>query len=126
MKVFLVEDSKLILEHLRDMLSACEGVQLAGEADTEQDAMGGIAETRPDLVILDLSLAHGSGLEVLRQTRQSLPATAVVVLSNRVGPQYERRCLALGAERFLDKTRDFGRLRTVVEAFARRLVQGSE
>ncbi|RZI42375.1 response regulator transcription factor [Herbaspirillum sp. HC18] len=117
MKVFLVEDSELILEHLRDMLAEVAGVQTVGEASTEDNAIRGIEASRPDLVILDLTLAQGSGIEVLRRTKRTLPAAKTVVLTNRVAPQYRQRCLEMGADCFLDKTRDFTQLRTLVERF---------
>jgi DNA-binding NarL/FixJ family response regulator len=121
MKVFLVEDSEIILERLRALLSEVDGVQAVGEARTEQDAVRGIDESRPDLVILDLTLAEGSGIAVLRHTTEALPAAKTVVLTNHIERQYRLKCLSLGAARFLDKARDFRRLRMLMRSSVRRL-----
>lgn len=108
MRVFLVEDSRVILDHLRAAVSEVAGAEVAAEAGTERDAIDGICATRPDTVILDLSLASGSGIEVLRRAKAALPEIRVIVLTNKVGAQYRKTCMALGADAFLDKSREFG------------------
>lgn len=107
MKIFLVEDSDVIRAHLRDALSTLAGAEVLGEAHGQDDAIAGIAATQPDAVILDLTLAQGNGVEVLRRIRPLYPALRIVVLTNRTEAQYRNRCLALGADLFLDKSRDF-------------------
>jgi DNA-binding NarL/FixJ family response regulator len=111
MRVFLVEDSPAIRERLHDVVFQMDGAQVAAEAATESDAVQGILALRPDVVILDLTLAAGSGIEVLRKVKTALPALKVIVLTNKTEPQYRNKCMALGADRFLDKSRDFGSLR---------------
>jgi DNA-binding NarL/FixJ family response regulator len=116
MKVFLVEDSPAIRERLHDVVSLVEGTQLMAEAATEHDAVQGILALRPDVVILDLTLATGSGIEVLRKIKAALPTLKVIVLTNKTEPQYRKKCMALGADRFLDKSRDFGSLHAHLSA----------
>lgn len=66
-----------------------------------------ITKLQPDVVILDLELATGSGLEVLRFIRQSKRKTLVIVLTNLSHPHYRRKCLAEGADYILDKSVEF-------------------
>lgn len=108
MRVFLVEDSEVILDHLRATVSEVAGAKVAAEAGSERDAIDGIRATRPDTVILDLTLTSGSGIEVLRRTKALLPNIRIIVLTNKADPQYRRACMALGADAFLDKSREFG------------------
>jgi DNA-binding NarL/FixJ family response regulator len=107
MKIFLVEDGELILGYLRRMLSEVPGAALLGEARGQDEAIAGIEATRPDIVILDLALAQGSGIEVLRRIKPARPELRVIVLTSHSEPQYRDRCRALGAEAFLNKALDF-------------------
>lgn len=118
MKVFLVEDSPVIRERLREAVALVDGAEVVVEAETELEAVRGILERRPDVVVLDLALAKGSGVEVLRQVKAAQPAIKVIVLTNKTEPQYRNRCMALGADRFLDKARDFGKLGMHLAALA--------
>lgn len=110
MKVFLVEDSRAILEHVRAVVSEVSGAEIVAEADTESAAIEGICRMRPDTVILDLALSIGSGIAVLKHARSVLPAARFIILTNRSDSLYRKKCLALGADCFIDKSREFGSL----------------
>ena len=118
MKIFLVEDSDVILAHLRCVVSEIAGAEVLAHADNQDAAIAGIAALRPDVAILDLTLASGSGIDVLRHIKQQRPEIKAVVLSNRSEPPYRKRCMALGADLFLDKSRDFERLKQHLLALA--------
>lgn len=108
MKFFLVEDAPLLRQVLRSAVEEMGG-EVAGEADAQAAALKGIEAAVPDVVVLDLMLAEGNGVEVLKQVKTRCPKTRVVVLTNCAQPQYRRRCEALGADGFFDKTTDFSR-----------------
>lgn len=108
MKIFLVEDSPDIRERLHALIAAIPGVELVAEADNQEDALRGIFESHPDVVILDMRLASGTGMEVLRQVKAKQALIKVIVLTNFGYPQYRKRCMELGADYFLDKTREIG------------------
>lgn len=108
----------MIRERVRDAVVQVRGVHVVAEAANEQDALAGILSRRPDVVILDLALAAGNGIEVLRRTKAALPEVKVIVLTNRTEPQYRKTCLDLGADRFLDKSRDFASLGPELSALA--------
>ncbi|HUX64767.1 response regulator transcription factor [Sulfuricella sp.] len=110
MMIFLVEDSPDIRDRLRILISEVAGADVVAEADNQEDAVRGIFETQPDVVIMDLHLASGTGMEVLRQVKTKQPAIQVVMLTNHAYPQYRKRCIELGADYFLDKSRDIGLL----------------
>lgn len=118
MKVFLVEDSLVIRERLRCMVASIPGSELVAEADNEADAVRGIRAIRPDVVILDLTLASGSGMEVLRQVRERPRASIVIVLTNYGYTQYQKKCMALGADYFMDKSRDIEVLSELLASLA--------
>jgi len=120
MKVFLVEDSVIVRERIKETIGEVGGV-VVGEAETEKDAINCIGVTRPDLVVIDLELAKGSGLGVLRrinQLKQFNPELKIVVLTNRERELYEKVCLAEGADYFLDKSRGYPLFVKLLESVA--------
>lgn len=113
-KVFLADDSALIRERVAAMLAA-RAMSIVGQAETPKASIDGILAARPDVVVLDVQLEGGSGLEVLRAIRQAAPGIAFVVFSNNSNPAYRKRYLGEGALQFLDKSTEFDQLVPAVE-----------
>jgi two-component system response regulator DesR len=113
-KVFLADDSAMIRTRVAAMLAARD-MAIVGEAETPEDSIDGILAAHPDVVVLDVQLLGGSGLQVLRAVRATDPAIAFVVFSNNAGPAYRKRYLGEGAQRFLDKNAEFDQLVNAVE-----------
>lgn len=118
--VFLVDDSAMIRDRVAGMLAA-HAMNIVGEAATPKNSIDGILATCPDVVVLDIQLEGGTGLEVLRAVRQAQPSIAFVVFSNNSAPAYRKRYLGEGARRFLDKTVEFNQLVGAVEEVSRRV-----
>jgi DNA-binding NarL/FixJ family response regulator len=116
--VFIVDDSAPIRARLAEMLAGMAEVRLVGEAGSARDAVAGILRTRPDAVLLDLSLIGQTGLAVLRAVRPQSPATVFVVLTNHSETQYRQACAKAGAAYFLDKSTDLDRVRGVLAEIA--------
>ncbi|WP_077561650.1 response regulator transcription factor [Polaromonas sp. C04] len=108
-KVFLADDWAPIRTRVAAMLQA-RAMTVVGQAETPQGAIDGILSTRPDVVVLDVQLAGGSGLEVLLTVRRAVPEIAFVVFSNNSGLAFRKRYLGGGAVRFLDKSIEFEQL----------------
>jgi len=98
-------------------------VELIGTVDSEADALSRVASTTPDVLILDLHLRSGSGFGVLRALARSAFAAGrrpkIVILTNFGLPEYRREAEAFGVEAFLDKSRDYFRLPSLLTDFAR-------
>ena len=105
-KVFLADDSELIRTRIAAMLGM-EAMAIVGHAQTPQAAIEGIRATRPDVVVLDVQLDGGSGLEVLNAIHPTVPEVAFIVFSSHSGPAYRERYLRAGAAFFLDKSTEF-------------------
>ena len=110
MKTFLVEDSQDVCERLCSLMACIPDVELVAVEDNEDDAVRGIGTLQPDVVILDLTLSGGSGLEVLRRIRLQPFFVRVIVFTNNSSPQYRKKCFDLGADYFLDKTKGISML----------------
>lgn len=112
-RVFIADDSSLIRERVASMLGA-SAMTIVGQAETPQDSIEGILAVYPDVVVLDVQLEGGSGLQVLRAIRHAAPSIAFVVFSNSSDPGYRKRYLGAGADGFLDKTHEFDQLAQAV------------
>ena len=114
MRVFLVEDSSLLAERLEAMLAPLPGIEVVGRAARAQAAIDGILAQRPDLVVLDIQLAEGSGFDVLRALHARAPELDVVMLSNYSSDPYRQIAERFGAKAFFDKSREFELVRDLV------------
>src|SRR2546430_11742052 len=119
LRVLLIEDSPLIRERLFESLVDPGRIEIVGEADTEEAAVTLVNAAHWDVLVLDLQLKHGTGLGVLRSLiSHRSPDVKVIVLTNYAFPQYRAKSLALGADFFFDKSREYHRVREVLEGIA--------
>lgn len=109
---YLVEDSPVIQQNLVATLEEMLPLTVVGISEDEQAAVSWISEDthRCDLMLIDLFLRAGSGLEVLRRARQMRPACNLVVLTNYATPEMRRRAGQLGADRVFDKSSELDEL----------------
>ena len=110
--VYVVEDNVIVLESLIGALEELAPVHVVGTAADESVAVDWLdaGGDRCDLVIIDIFLRTGSGLGVIAAARRKRPQAALVVLSNYATDEMRARCLAGGADRVFDKSRDIDML----------------
>jgi DNA-binding NarL/FixJ family response regulator len=118
MQVFLVEDSAAIRERVAAMLEATPNARLAGHAADAEEAIRDILAGSPDVVLLEISLAGGSGFDVLRAVRPQAPQIDFYVLSDVSAYPYRQLADALGVRGFFDKSTEFERVRELIAARA--------
>jgi DNA-binding NarL/FixJ family response regulator len=109
LKVFLAEDSAAIRDRLHGLLGSAR-MEVVGEAGTPASCIAQILALQPDVVVLDIQLEGGSGLEVLQAVRSADPSVAFVVFSNNSDSAYRKRYLNEGAVGFIDKSTEFDQL----------------
>ncbi len=114
-KVFLAEDSAPIRERVAAALVARD-MQVVGEGATPADCIAGILDSHPDVVVLDIHLEGGTGLQVLQAVRAAGESAGFVVLTNTADSPYRRRYVSQGAAGFLDKLTEFEQLPDAVAA----------
>lgn len=107
LRIFIADDSRLVVERLTALLATIEGVQVIGAARTARAAIRGIQHLTPDLVILDFQLPDGNGIDVLKVIKKPLSSPCVMLLTNSAYPQYRIECIQHGADYFFDKSLDF-------------------
>jgi len=120
MKVFLVEDSAVIRDRLKRLLEEIPQVQITGETGDAQEAITAILEQRPEVVLLDIHLLNGSGIDVLQRVKQEQAALAVIVLTDYPYPEYRQLCLDAGADFFLIKSTEFEQVVPALQELTRR------
>jgi DNA-binding NarL/FixJ family response regulator len=106
LRLLIADDSAALRERLTMMFSSIPGIEVVGQAADVPTAAAAISRLRPDIVVLDIQMPGGSGIDVLREVKHSWPDTVAMMLTNHPYPQYQQRCAELGADYFLCKSVD--------------------
>jgi DNA-binding NarL/FixJ family response regulator len=101
--VFLVDDVRELRELIKFGIEADPGFEVVGEAGDGRAALEGIAETRPEAVLLDLSMPDMDGLEAILHIRDGDPAVAIIVLSGFPADRMSARAMERGADGYVEK-----------------------
>jgi DNA-binding NarL/FixJ family response regulator len=115
LRVLLVEDSVLLVQRISELMESLPNVRLEGSVNSEAAALARLDAGDIDAIILDLQLHTGSGFGVLRALHQRGGSPRVIVFTNFAIAAYRDSALALGASHFLDKSRDYDQLPTVLQ-----------
>ena len=103
LRVMLVDDHPIVRRGLRDILASAFAGSVIHEVGNGHDALDLIRTNSWDIIVLDLSLPDGSGLDVLKRVRHLQPRLPVLVLSMHAADQFARRAIAAGASGYLTK-----------------------
>jgi len=114
MRVFVADDSAPVRERIESLLREIPDIEVVGHAEDSLAARLLITALQPDVVILDINMPGGSGIEVLHDIKRLSPSPKVIMLTNYSQPQYRARCLEEGADHFFDKSTEFDRIRDVL------------
>jgi two-component system, NarL family, response regulator NreC len=101
--VVLADDHAVVRKGLRLLVEAEPGLRVVAEAGTVPDALRMARAHRPDVLVLDLNMPGGSGLEAIPTLREQAPMTAIVVLTMQNDPSFARQALQSGALGFVLK-----------------------
>lgn len=118
LRVFVVEDSELIRRRIVENVVAMRRFEIVGVAETEDEAIEAIDKLHPDIVITDIRLKDGNGIEVVRHVRAQsyAPRPRVFVLTNYAYPEYRHQCSVAGADEFFDKSSEYDRFLELMHA----------
>ncbi len=119
-RVLVVEDSALIRRRLIETLARIPGFDVLGYAESAAEAVDAITRLHPEVVITDIRLKEGNGIDVVRHVRAHpyAPKPRVYVLTNYAYPEYKRECAAIGADDFFDKSTEYERLLATLRSAA--------
>jgi DNA-binding NarL/FixJ family response regulator len=116
LNVFIVDDSPIVVERLSAMLTELCWVKVMGTSTSADEAIVALDTSKPDVMILDIHLAGGTGLDVLHHIHESASAVTVIVLTNYPDSQHRQWCLEAGADFFFDKSCEFERIPQVLQS----------
>ncbi|MFP4634580.1 MAG: response regulator [Nitriliruptoraceae bacterium] len=81
-RVFLVDDHEVVRRGIKELLDAEEDIEVVGDAGSAGMALAGIAESSPDVALLDVRLPDGNGVEICREVRARDPRIACLMLTS--------------------------------------------
>ncbi len=102
-RILIVDDHSMVREGLRLRIEAFPDLEVCGEATTEDEAMELVKETSPQLIIVDISLKSGHGIELIKRVKASYPSIKMLVSSGFQESLYAERALRAGALGYLNK-----------------------
>lgn len=102
-RVLLCDDHEVVREGLRTLLSRHADMSVVGEAGTMKEAVEAAAKAKPDVVIMDVRLPDGSGVEACREIREARPETRVIMLTSYADDEALFASIVAGASGYLLK-----------------------
>jgi DNA-binding NarL/FixJ family response regulator len=103
-KIFIVDDHPIIRDGLRQLISKQDDMAVCGEAEDAYQALNHIGKIRPHLVIVDISLSGGNGLELIKSIKSQYPDVAILVVSMHDESLYAERSIHAGARGYIMKS----------------------
>jgi two-component system response regulator DevR len=121
-RVLVVDDSALVREGLKAVLGThgkFHRIEVIGDADTVAAAVGQARQLKPDVVLLDIRLPDGSGLDACREIKRTVPAARVLILTSVASDELIHQAVLAGAQGYLMKEiNPEGLVRAIADAFA--------
>jgi DNA-binding NarL/FixJ family response regulator len=115
-QLLLVDDHKMVLEGLRNLIKQQPNLAVIGEAATGREAVRKVSELNPDVVIMDLTIPDLNGIEATRQILSNNPNVRVIALSMHSDQVFVTEMLKAGAKGYLCKDDDFDDLLSAIRA----------
>jgi DNA-binding NarL/FixJ family response regulator len=108
--IFIADDHQVVREGIRSILTQKRRFVVVGEADNGEEALRGVLEIKPDLVILDISMPKLNGITVTKRVLETLPDTKILILSMHAEVQSAIEAFRAGALGYVLKDSAHGEL----------------
>ncbi|MGA0113464.1 MAG: response regulator [Candidatus Nanopelagicaceae bacterium] len=118
LRVLVIDDHAIVREGLRRLVNRDEGIKIVGEAASKKEAIAQISHHNPDVIVVDLHLPDGSGLEVVAWARSLSQNIGIVVLTMSNMPEHVLASMQSGASSHVDKTAPVGELLQAIKLSA--------
>jgi DNA-binding NarL/FixJ family response regulator len=121
-RILLVDDHGLVRAGIRTLIHQLDDFTVVAEASGVQEAKAQLETVRPDMVITDISMGDGSGLDLARAIRESHPGIGVIILSMLASEEVVAEALRMGVSSYLLKEAAPAELEIALRAVARKEV----
>jgi DNA-binding NarL/FixJ family response regulator len=115
-RVFVVDDHPIVRQGLEAQIANQPALTMCGEAEDIADAVTRIGEAKPDLVIVDISLKNGNGIDLVKRLKAKTPSLRILVWSMYPDNLYAERALRAGAQGYVNKGVDAGKIMEAIHA----------
>lgn len=117
--IMIVDDHEIVRQGLKAVIGAQRDMEIVAETGQAHEVVPLFAGSRPDLVLMDLRLRGGSGLDAIRALRATFAASRIVVLSNYGSEEHVFQAIAAGAQGYLMKDGDASQIVDALRAVHR-------
>ena len=121
LNVLIIDDCLAIARKLYELVSENKLVHVLGQAKSVREGLEMVTKLTLDVVFLDINLPDGTGMEVLLHLKKIKPDVKVIVFSNSANNLYKRKFAEKGSDYFLDKSKDFTMIPTLVSSIISQL-----
>jgi DNA-binding NarL/FixJ family response regulator len=118
-RVLLAEDHALVRAGFRALLTNCPQICVVGETGDGREVVGLVGKTRPDVILMDISMPGLNGLDATTQVLGEYPNVYVIILSMHADEEYVLQALRAGASGYLLKDSDAAELEVAITAIVR-------
>ncbi len=118
--IFIVEDDVEIAKWIKNKIEGINKLKLVGESSKFEGAFEKIVQTNPQIIVLDLKLPDGNGINILKKIKEENLKAVVMVLS--MNTQAKNSCFRLGADYFFDKSQETDQFITTLQKIQELLI----
>jgi len=115
-KLLIIDDRETVRQALEDRLSHAPEIELVGAVGSSDDGVQAVLDLQPDVVLLEIKMADGLGLDTLQRVKQAAPSADVVVLTSYMDEAERLACFQAGASSYVLKDIDSQRLIRAIES----------
>jgi len=115
-RVYLIEDETMVLDFCSEYIRNFTDMEIVGTSGNGHEALRGVLETKPELVIVDIRLPEVNGLEILSILKRKLPDCKVLIFTGTVNPHTIRTALQGGVDGFVEKAEGLEGLKNGIAA----------
>lgn len=110
----IVDDSDILRERLKTLITPNKNIKIVGEASNSIDAMQLLSNLSIDILFLDIHMPGSNGFKVLTQIRNSNKKIKIIIITNYPTMQYRTAAFEMGANYFVDKSEEFEKIPTIL------------
>jgi DNA-binding NarL/FixJ family response regulator len=115
-RVYLIEDEIMVLDFCSEYIRNFTDMEIVGSSGSGGEALKGVLETKPDMVVVDIRLPEVNGLEILSILKRKLPDCKVLIFTATITPHTVRTAIQGGVDGFVEKAEGLTGLKNGFEA----------